>query len=786
MKCLSLIFGMSMWLIVHQLHGQVQIQGKVMGEEGPISGALVLLKSTYQSTLTDAEGNFKLSPQQTGTQLLEIRFVGYKSLTQVIDIQDKKNQTFTFQMVSDVLGLDDVVVSATRYATSKTEASVLVNTLNQKVLNNTHSNNLAEGLNFQTGVRIETNCQNCGFTQVRMNGLEGAYSQILVNSRPVFSALMAVYGLEQIPTFMVDRVEIIKSGGSALFGSNAIAGTINIITKEPVLNAWEAQSQLASVQGRANQWRHAMNGTFVSDELDYGATIFAAISENDPFDANGDGFTELVKMKNQAIGGKLFYKLSAQTQINLDFNYINEFRRGGDRLQLAPEFTDITEQLEHQIGMGGVSIDHFFNQGRDKLSGYASIQKTIRDSYYGGLGGGRTQADSVLAANAFGRTDDRAQVIGTQWNHFFNLKHMITLGLESQLFKTTDEIPGYGRKVDQEVNMLGSYAQWEWQIAQKLKLMNGLRWDRSEVEGLYQLENIEREVNNNFQVLSPRFTFLYDVNEFWQMRGGYARGFRAPQAFNEDMHISFAGGEPLFVLLSNDLIKETSDALSASLAYHKTVGNTQIRASMELFRTALHDPFVQVNTGRQLTNGSFVEEVRNGAGAVVEGVNWEYTYAKALKYNVQGGFTLQKARFNEAQVIFEPELDGKIIESKDFMRTPNLYGFFNLNYVQPKHWELAWSNVLTGGMKVPEILQESGQTVLRQTGLFWDSTIKITRQIELGNHLHLDIAWGVQNLFNSYQDDFQSGPLRDADYIYGPARPRTYFISIKIGNRKFD
>lgn len=205
-------FGMSMWLIVPQLHGQVQIQGKVMGEEGPISGALVLLKSTYQTALTDADGNFKLSPQQTGTQLLEIRFVGYKSLTQVIDIQDKNNQTFTFQMVSDVLGLDDVVVSATRYATSKTEASVLVNTLNKKVLNNTHSNNLAEGLNFQTGIRIETNCQNCGFTQVRMNGLEGAYSQILVNSRPVFSALMAVYGLEQIPTFMIDRIEIIKSG----------------------------------------------------------------------------------------------------------------------------------------------------------------------------------------------------------------------------------------------------------------------------------------------------------------------------------------------------------------------------------------------------------------------------------------------------------------------------------------------------------------------------------------------------------------------------------------------
>lgn len=783
-----LLLSISWWILflMYSLHAQILIKGKVIGEEGPIPGALVILKSTYQSTLTNQEGNFEFEVEKPGAHFIEIRFVGYKTLNKLIEVKDNKPQSLTFKLVSDVLGLDDVVVSATRYATSKKEASVLVNTLNKKVLNNTQSSNLAEGLNFQTGVRVETNCQNCGFTQVRMNGLEGAYSQILVNSRPVFSALMAVYGLEQIPTFMVERLEIIKSGGSALFGSNAIAGTINIITKEPVLNAWEAQSQYASVGGRAGRWMHSLNGTFVSDDLNFGATLFGTISENDPFDANGDGFTELVKTENQAIGGKIFYKLNPQTQVNLDFNYINEFRRGGDRLHLSPEFTDISEQLEHEIVMGGLNIDHFFNEGRDKLSAYGSIQKTIRDSYYGGLGGGRTPEDSLLAANAFGRTDDLAQVVGVQWNHYFNDKHMLTSGVESQFFSTTDAIPGYGRKVDQEVNMVGTYAQWEWQMTSKFKIMNGLRWDRSRVNGRYQLEDIERAIDNSFQVLSPRFTFLYNLREHWQIRGGYARGFRAPQAFNEDLHISFAGGEPLFVLLSNNLEKETSDAFSASLSYDQTAGNHQTRTSLEVFRTALHDPFVQVNTGRQLSNGSFVEEVRNGAGAVVEGINLEYNYAKALKYNIQGGFTLQKARFNEAQVIFEPESDGETIQSKTFMRTPNIYGFFNFNYLKPEHWEFSFSNVITGGMTVPEILQENGQTVLRQSGMFWDSTIKITRQFELGNHLHLDLSWGVQNIFNSYQDDFQRGPLRDSDYIYGPAQPRTYFISLKIGNRKFD
>ena len=91
---------------------------------------------------------------------------------------------------------------------------------------------MAEGLNYSPGLRIEDNCQNCGFTQIRMNGLQSHYTQILINSRPVFSDLAAVYGIELIPANMIERVEVVRGGGSAMYGSNAIAGVINIITKE--------------------------------------------------------------------------------------------------------------------------------------------------------------------------------------------------------------------------------------------------------------------------------------------------------------------------------------------------------------------------------------------------------------------------------------------------------------------------------------------------------------------------------------------------------------------------
>src|SRR5690606_18508471 len=136
-----------------------------------------------------------------------------------------------------------------RYGMERKKAPVIVSVLTPKVCTAPQSVAMSETLNYQPGVRVEKNCQNCGFTQVRLNGLEGAYSQILINSRAVFSALSSVYGLDQIPTSMVDRIEVVRSGGSALFGSNAIAGTINVITKDPVENNWQVGSTNSFING---------------------------------------------------------------------------------------------------------------------------------------------------------------------------------------------------------------------------------------------------------------------------------------------------------------------------------------------------------------------------------------------------------------------------------------------------------------------------------------------------------------------------------------------------------
>jgi outer membrane receptor for ferrienterochelin and colicins len=175
-----------------------------------------------------------------------------------------------------------------------------------------NASTVSQGLNFQPGVRVESNCQNCGFQQVRINGLDGPYTQILIDSRPIFSALAGVYGIEQIPANMVDRVEVMRGGGSALFGSSAIAGTINIITKEPDGNSASLAHTTTNVNGSSTfENNTTLNASLISDNNKLGLAIFAQSKSNNGHDANGDGFTELMKLNSQTLGTRAYFKPSA-------------------------------------------------------------------------------------------------------------------------------------------------------------------------------------------------------------------------------------------------------------------------------------------------------------------------------------------------------------------------------------------------------------------------------------------------------------------------------------------
>ncbi len=780
-------FTFTALLLVSMVSAQTnktKISGQIISGNTPIPYASINIKNGIEGTNADEEGYYELNiaPGEIG---LVVQSQGFRTQQKKVIVVTGSNQIVNFNLAEDPLGLDQVVVSATRNQISKKQAPVIVKVLSPKLFNATQSLSLADGLNYQPGVRVETNCQNCGFTQVRMNGLEGQYTQILVNSRPVFSALNGVYGLEQIPVSIIDRIEVVRSGGSALFGSNAIAGTINVITKAPVNDSWEVNTSLALINGTTADRNLNVNANVVSEDLTNGITVYGIFRDRNAFDANDDGFTEITELKNNALGAKTFLKPNDNSRIGLDFTAIQEYRRGGNNLDLAPQFTDITEELDHNTIFSGIDYELYNNSRTNTLSAYASIQHTERDSYYGGLGGGRTPEDFEAASNAFGYTKDIAFVAGSKYNFQFQNNDVFTGGFEYQLNDTNDAIIGYNRLIDQKVNNFGFYGQYEWKPTDKFTALLGARLDHVLVNGFYTIQDIARTSNVSQTVLSPRLTLLYNINKALQFRGGYSRGFRAAQAFNEDLHISSVGGEQRFVILSENLESEFSNAYTASLDYTKNFNKTQTNLLFETFYTTLENPFTIVSTGNTLANGSILEESRNGSGAYVAGTNIELSVSPNSDLAFQIGGTFQKSIYREDQVLFET--DGSVQGEQDiivdeFVRAPNLYGFLTSNWQINDAFKLDITGNYTGPMVVPRVISESGFLDLVDSKSFLDMTTKITYHFDLKDTFHMEFSAGIQNLFNSYQNDFDSGATRDSDYVYGPNRPRTFFMGIKFGD----
>ncbi len=779
---ISLLFFLSVGFSHFLFSQTVSISGTITSNENPVPFASVYIQGGSVGTNTDSNGNYQLEIP-TGTIILVAQAQGYRTQTKELIVTNNTRQNIDFSLVEDILGLEEVVVSATRNRVERRSAPVVVSSLKPRLLTATQSITVAEGLNFAPGVRVETNCQNCGFTQVRLNGLDGAYTQILLNSRPIFTSLLGVYGLEQIPTNIIERVEVVRSGGSALYGSNAIAGTVNIITKDPVLNTWEIGSNLAVIDGDALDRIVNFNSSIVADDLKSGVTLFGTYRNREAYDANDDGFTELVELRNTTVGAKAFVRPTERSRVSVNLNAIREYRRGGDRLDLAPQFTDITEELDHDTFIGGADYELDSKDNSQKLQVYTSASYTNRDSYYGGLGGARTRQDSLLANNAFGTTEDLAWVNGIQFTKVFKNKDVLTAGAEYNFSTTEDQIPGYNRLVDQSITTLGGYAQYEWKPSDRFTALLGTRLDNVNVDGEYTIGGIARELDLSQTALSPRVTLSYQISEELRLRGGYARGFRAPQTFNEDLHISSVGGEPQFVILSDDLDTEFSNAFTASLNYSKTVDLIQMDFLLEGFYTTLEDPFTLVSTGAVLENGSILEEVRNGVGARVFGSNFEFGVSPNPEWRFQLGGTLQRTEWDEPQLLFES--DGTPGESDividEFVRVPNFYGYLNTTWIPSDTFNVDITGTYTGSMTVPRVISDTGFLELNEVDPFFDLNIKLETHFDFSDSFMVTVFGGVTNLFNSFQNDFEVGPTRDSDYIYGPDAPRAFFFGLKFG-----
>lgn len=736
-----------------------QVRGRLVhvheAQADPLGFGLVLVQGTQKGATANAEGYYLLDRLPVGTVTLEFRVSGYKTLTRTVSLsKDQILDMGTVALEEDYFNLDAVVVSATRHAVDRRSAPVVVQVSDQRTFQAAQAVSLAEGLRFQPGLRVENNCQNCGFTQVRLNGLAGPYAQILINSRPIFSALNGVYGLEQLPTYLVDRVEVIRGGGSALFGANAVAGTINVLLREPTATQAEVSSNFSLLRGHTWDNTFNMAASAVSQDRKAGITLFGVNRHRNGFDANGDGFTELTKLRGNTVGASAFYKPSALQRLTAESYLVDEYRRGGNRLDLAPHEADIAEELRHRTWVGGTAYEFYLPAMQDRFSVYLSGQRTLRDSYYG----------AGQDPNAYGTTTDASLTAGVQYVREWGKTFTLTLGSELQRNQVHDRMPGYNRDLRQTVRVWGTYVQGQWKMTNKTTLLLGLRGDR---------HNLMPKA-----IFSPRVNVLHQFSTGMQGRLTYSQGFRAPQAFDEDLHIAAVGGQAQLIRLSDRLRHERSQSVSGSLDWSKTSGRHLVGLTLEGFWTVLERPFVLEEAGSD-AEGNMILEKRNGAGAIVAGTNLEAKWAWAEQWQAQAGWTWQIADLQQAQAWS----DNAALATRRMLRTPRAYGYWLITWQPAKRWNCAFTGNYTGPMEVPHFAGYVAEDRLVQTPAFAELNLKISRTFYLADAQKwpFQLSGGIQNLLDSYQRDFDQGPLRDAGYVYGPLRPRTFFVGVRFG-----
>ena len=748
-----------------------------------LAGITIAIKGTTFGTATDATGHYFLKNLKQKSVTLVMRGLGYLSQERVIEISPDKVIEVNFEAEQDNINIDEVVVSSNRQATLRRLAPTLVTVLDSKLFESANATNLAQGLIFQPGVRVENNCQNCGFNQVRINGLDGRYSQILIDSRPIMSALAGVYGLEQIPTNMIERVEVVRGGGSALFGSSAIAGVINIITKEPQRNSFTFNESMGFSGFKDLDNNLSFNGSLVSDDNRAGAMVFAQARYRKEHDVNGDGYSELGRLDSRSLGVRAYVRPSDYTRLTGEVHSFSEARRGGDHIDWPEQVAGVAESIRHSTYSGNLKFDGYSEDYKHHYQLYTSAQHITRNSYYGGIGEPKlrnkagdkfvnaqgveidSEADALATGTIgrpihtsnygknFGITRGLTWVGGAQYtydfDHFLFMPAQFLAGAEYSYDRLDDRMPlreweteatkstGFDLSANptslspalhQVIRNASQFAQIEWKN-DRWSLLLGTRLDENSA--------VKKAI------FSPRATLRYNPTKNFNIRATYAKGFRAPQVFDEDLHVGVVGGEAQRVTNADDLRPEISHSFSLSDDMYFTLGEAQLNLLAEGFYTRLLDVFT--NYKDKSENGiSYYTRHNYGiddngqqvsSGAKILGLNLEGKIAYRW-LSLQAGLTLTSNKYDVNQEwgvrqkvkgdhdatyydTFVPKADGSDFDnvasdgeaqtvsmtSKHITRTPSTYGYFTIGINPVRPLNIALTGTFTGSMYVPHVVK---------------------------------------------------------------------------------
>jgi len=506
----------------------VAVKGRLIGADGPVPFAHVILARSEMAAVTDSDGLFTIVNVDPGEYTLKVSSVGFEPLTKGITVADQDLELGDLQLRSSVAQLEEVVVTGTMREMSRADSPVPVEVITPALFRKSPSPALIDAMGMVNGVRPQINCSVCNTGDIHINGMEGPYTMVLIDGMPIVSGLSTVYGLSGIPTSLVERVEIVKGPGSALYGSEAMGGIINVITKDPVL----APKFSIDVMGTTWQEFNADLGVTLSHGKVNNLIGVNMFTYDDPCDRNGDGFTDVTLQERVSIFNKLAVRRPDRKVASLAARYVHEDRWGGE-MDWTPAFAggdsiygeSIATRRWELIGQYQLPVE-------EEMMLQVSMNGHQQRSWYGTMPYDATQQVFFSQFHWSRRIGARHDLLtGIAYRHTFYNDNTTATAIGEEPF-TTDR--------PQSKPLPGFFVQDEWALNELHKLLLGFRIDNDRDHGL---------------VHSPRIAYKFAPSGKWAVRSSFGTGYRVVSIFTEE-HAALTGART--VSIEEDLRPETS------------------------------------------------------------------------------------------------------------------------------------------------------------------------------------------------------------------------------------
>lgn len=630
------------------------IEGKIVHHEKPVAFVNVFLEDAQLGTVSDSLGFYRISGIPPGHYRLIVSYVGADRFQKEVHLFEKQVLTLNIELpFLTNNSLEEVVVTGTMKPVKRLESPVPVEVFSPTFFKKNPSANVFDALSNVNGVRPKLNCNVCDTGSIQINGLDGAYTMVLVDGMPIMSSLGTVYGLSGIPSALIERVEIVKGPASALYGSEAIGGIINIITKSP--------ESAPKFYADLNSTTWGETNADIGFKFPFGrkAQVLTGINYfnfQNRIDKNADNFTDMALQNRISV----FQKWNLQRKLNRLFTlatrYMYEDRWGGD-VRWNTSFRGGDEVYAESIYTGRVAfIGTYQLPVEEKLFFNFSFVNHEQDSRYGN--------DSYIANQkvAFGQFT---------WNKNIGI-HDLLAGAALRYTYYDDNTPATIRasKNNPEKTWLpGIFLQDEINLSEKHSLLLGFRYDHQTHHG---------------NIYTPRLAYKWELNENSILRLNAGTGFRVVNIFTED-HAALTGARE--VVIMNDLNPERSYNINLNYArqYFFDKG-----ANLEINATAFYTYFTNRITANYDTDPNKIFYDNLDGFAESSGIGADVTLGLNNGLNFIVGGTLLKNTLTENGI------------TKEQILTENFSGKWTVSYeVQPWHLLIDYTGNLYGPMRLP-------------------------------------------------------------------------------------